>query len=98
MQEAAGSEGMVRTHCSTVVDPEVLAHMYMFDFRRDMTPKHRKDYINAVKCLQNTRAHNETLPTKFTRYDEFVMTHSNVAEQIHGVVCVAQFSKHISVQ
>ena len=54
--------------------------------RRDLNTVTKLDYIRAVKCLQNTRAENRTLARKFTRYDQFVITHSNVADQVHGVV------------
>ena len=54
--------------------------------RRDMTLIHKKSYIRAVRCLQTLPAKNNSLPAKFTRFDEFVISHVAMANSVHGVV------------
>lgn len=54
--------------------------------RREMTLTARKQYIDAVKCLRKTKRFNSSLPLKFNRYDEYVISHMNVSDEVHGVV------------
>ncbi|EAU92409.1 hypothetical protein CC1G_00628 [Coprinopsis cinerea okayama7 len=61
---------------------------------RDLSNRHKLRYINAVKCLQSTQALNATMDPKFTRYDEFVWSHVQVAEQIHGVGQFLPWHRH----
>ncbi|EAU92372.2 hypothetical protein CC1G_00591 [Coprinopsis cinerea okayama7 len=42
---------------------------------RDLSRQNRLGYLRAVKCLFTTGAFNHTLPAKFNRYDEFVISH-----------------------
>jgi hypothetical protein len=56
-----------------------------------MRPAEQQSYIRAVRCLQMLPAKNTSLPAKFTRYDEFVITHSILADGIHGVVSVVDW-------
>jgi tyrosinase len=48
----------------------------------------KKDYIDAVKCLQSQPALNNSRPASWTRFDEFQAHHIEVAFQIHFVVRV----------
>ena len=55
-----------------------------------ITDKHA--FIRAVQCLQSLPAKDATLPQKITRYDEFVVSHTAVADTIHGVVCLLRLA------
>ncbi|KAJ2921759.1 hypothetical protein H1R20_g15340, partial [Candolleomyces eurysporus] len=61
---------------------------------RDLSATHKRDYIRAVKCLQQRRALNTTLPNKFNRFDEFSLSHSNAAERVHGVGQFLPWHRH----
>lgn len=59
--------------------------------RRDLEPEQKKNYITAVKCLTTTPASpsKETTadgPPGMSLFDEFVLSHMESAEGIHGVV------------
>lgn len=61
---------------------------------RDLSLINRLAYINSVKCLQSRRALNRTLDAKFTRYDEFVISHMDVADHVHGVAQFLPWHRH----
>lgn len=63
---------------------------------RDLSAANKRSYIGAVKCLQSSRAFNRTLPAKFTRFDEFVKLHMDVADGIHdhGVAQFLPWHRH----
>ncbi|KAJ2914683.1 hypothetical protein MD484_g5740, partial [Candolleomyces efflorescens] len=52
---------------------------------RDMSLVHKKSYIRAVRCLQTLPAKDISLSSKFTRFDEFVISHTAMADSVHGV-------------
>lgn len=54
--------------------------------RRDMKPAEQRSYLGAVQCLQALPPKNATLYERFTRFDEFVIAHVQMADSIHGVV------------
>jgi len=54
--------------------------------RRALSNDEKKDYIDAVKCLQSRPALNTSLPASWTRFDEFQAYHIKLAYQIHFVV------------
>lgn len=59
-------------------------------YRRDLSDEEKKDYIDAVKCLQSRPAQNPAIPVARTRFDEFHAQHIQIAEQVHYVVSVGQ--------
>lgn len=69
-------------------------------YRRTLTVHQKKDYINAVKCMQSTPSISDKslIPGVKTRYDDFHavhITHSigllEFTGGIHLVVCVALY-------
>ncbi|KAJ3541489.1 hypothetical protein NMY22_g3870 [Coprinellus aureogranulatus] len=61
---------------------------------RNLSVATRLDYIRAVKCLQTSPRLDSTLASKFTRHDEFVISHMNVADQVHGVGQFLPWHRH----
>lgn len=55
-------------------------------YRRALSDKEKKCYINAVKCMQTLPARNTSRPQSWTRFDEFQSTHIGLAPNIHYVV------------
>lgn len=58
-------------------------------YRRALSDDEKKCYIDAVKCLHLKPAHDESRPTSWTRFDEFLATHVELAIKIHFVVGVS---------
>jgi len=54
-----------------------------------MAPSKRKEYTNAVLCLQSkpSKFAPGEVPGAKTRYDDFVAVHMNQTLIIHGTVC-----------
>lgn len=50
-----------------------------------MKPAEQRSYLGAVQCLQALPPKNATLYERFTRFDEFVIAHVQMADSIHGV-------------
>ncbi|KAG2022589.1 tyrosinase central domain-containing protein [Coprinopsis cinerea AmutBmut pab1-1] len=61
---------------------------------RDLSNHHKRSYISAVKCLLTAQTHNRTLPERFNRNDEFVLSHVMVADYIHGVGQFLPWHRH----
>ncbi|KAJ2932727.1 hypothetical protein H1R20_g4366, partial [Candolleomyces eurysporus] len=74
--------------------PRRCKHLAVRKEWRDLSATHKRDYIRAVKCLQQRRALNTTLPNKFNRFDEFSLSHSNAAERVHGVGQFLPWHRH----
>lgn len=51
---------------------------------RAMKPRQKKDYVDAVKCLQQIPAANKTSVIQ-TRFDELVSSHIDFADRVHSV-------------
>ena len=64
-------------------------------YRGALSKAERKDYINAVLCLQKlpSKLDPKKFPGARTRYDDFVGVHINQTLSIHFTVC---FFHHIS--
>ena len=83
MPAAPSPQGVVSVHAVFSTSDDADSSL----LRRDLSSSNKQGYINAVKCLQSARASNRTLPSKFNRFDEYVIHHTLVADTIHGVVC-----------
>ena len=58
--------------------------------RGHLTPNERKDYINAVLCLQKkpSKTPSSKAPGAKSRYDDFAATHINQTLTIHETVTI----------
>ena len=54
----------------------------------------QQNYIKAVRCLQTLPAKDATLEPKYTRFDEFVISHVLAADEVHGVVRILLLPEH----
>ena len=71
-------------HASPTCNP---SNTYVRKEWLSLTPKEKKAYIAAVKCLQSKPAISGALaPGAKSRFDDFVATHINQTLTIHGTV------------
>jgi tyrosinase len=68
--------------------PVSLTRCSQISSRGDMTDPQRKEYIDAVLCLQKKppKAPKDKFPGALNRYDDFVATHESQAMQLHSEV------------